>query len=205
MTPDPDPDQFPKLADLNVDKVRAENDHVDNRIAELESQVEDLQSEKATLEEEKADLAEEKEATEQLLADFRESQREEQLNRIREANELVADEDEVDISSLEDASVDQLVTVADMLEQVTAAAAESIQSNSQPSNADRRPNLGGADPDPDNDIQSAKQQVANESGLGALYQKATNDEFEYDHKSLTPGDGSEHASNDLDAAMGGEQ
>lgn len=197
---DPDPDQFPKLADLNVDKVRAENDHVDNRIAELEGQVSDLQSDKATLEEEKADLEEKKNATEQLLADFREDQREEQMNRIRSANEAVSDEDEVDLSTLEDASVDQLTTVADMLEKATAA------TGGQPSNANRRPNLNDANPNAGDDgVDEMKQQIAQEEGLGGLYEKATTDGFEHDHQSLTGGDASELARNDLDAAMGGDQ
>lgn len=199
MTNDPDPDQFPKLADLNVDKVRAENDHVDNRIAELEAQVADLQSEKASLEEEKASLEDEKEATEQLLADFRESQRDEQLNRIRQANQVVADEDEVDLSTLEDASVDQLTTVADMLEKATQAT-----STGQPSNANRRPNLNNADPATaaDDDL---KAQIAAEEGLGSLYEQAKNGDFEYDHKSLAGGEANALANADLEGAMGGEQ
>lgn len=195
---DKDPDQFPKLADLNVDKVRAENDHVDNRIAELESKVSNLQSEVATLEDEKSSLEDKKEAAEQLLAEFHDSQREEQLARIREANEAVAPEDEVDLEPLEEASVDQLTTVANMVEKAAAAAGQT-----QPTNANRRPELSNADPQSNGDIDDLKAQAAKKAGLGELYEKAQNDAFTANHQQIGDGVSNDLSAADIEAALNG--
>lgn len=191
MTNDPDSDSVRDLADLHVDTVRRENDHVDDRMAELESQVSELETTVSTLESEKADIEEDKEAAKELLAEFRDTQRDEQLTRIKQANEAVSPDNEVDLSTLEDASVDQLQTVAEIVE--AAAGSQTV------SNTDRSPEFSGVDdgtPDADA-IEQRKMQVANDEGLMGLYEKAKSGDFEADHDNL--------AANDISAAMGGDQ
>lgn len=197
---DDDPTQYPKLADLHLDTVRAENDHVDQRFAELQEEVRELEDEVATLEDEKEDLREEKEAAEELLDDLKEGQRQKQLNRIKEANEAVSEDTEVDLSTLEDASVDQLETVAEMLE--SAAGTDAV------SNTDRAPDVGGADPDGTggaDELADRKAKLAEQTGLSSLYEQAQegfNVNYSANGAQIDDGVGGESA---IDAAMEGGQ
>lgn len=172
-----DNDEVLELADLNVDYVRSSNDHVDNRMTELEDQISELEQQVATLESEKEDLAEEKEATEELLAEFQEDQRQKQLNRIKEANDAVAPDEEVDLSTLEDASVDQLETVADMIEAAAGSA--------EVSNTDASPDLSNVDSnDGSDDLEEAMAEVAQEEGLYGMYKDLHTDEQANDDPSV---------------------
>ena len=191
-----DQDDHPKLADLHIDTIRRENDHVDQRLAELEDEIDDLESEVSTLEDEKADLSEEVTAKEQLIADFRDGQREKQLNRIREANEAVAEETEVDLSTLEDASVDQLETVAEMLENA---------SGNGVSNTDRTPEVSdpeGGSGGPSG-LEERKAEIAAEEGLAKLYADAKSGEPDISRDDFGP-QGSMSGSDILDAATEGD-
>lgn len=174
---DNDPETVRDLADLNVDFVRAENSHVDSRMETLESQISELEQQVASLEGEKDDLATEKEATEKLLAKFRDAQREKQLNRIQEANAAVDADEEVDISTLEEADVDQLETVANLL--------ESAAGSSGVSNSGNAPDLSGVEGDDSPDLQSQMAEVANDAGLGSMFQEvAGTDDSGADEPSL---------------------
>lgn len=200
---DPADDHVHELADLHIDTIRRENDHVDQRLEELEAEITSLESDVDQLESEKADIAEEKEAAEELLGDLREGQRKKQLNRIKEANAAVSEDNEVDLSTLEDASVEQLETVAQMVEGAAGAAGVS--------NTDRTPDVGGATPegtggDGPSDLEQRKAAVADEHGLASLYAQAT-EGFEVDHTDPTGAqinDGVTESSA-FDAATGGEQ
>lgn len=184
---DPNEDDVRDLADLNVAAIRAGNDHVDDRMSEMESQISDLEQQIATLEDEKEDLEADKEAAESLLADFRDTQRDEQLRRIRQANEAVGADEEIDLDTLEDASVDQLETVAEMLESATAT--------TQVSNRDSTPDISGIDSSAvDDDVEGRKAQLAEKEGLARLYEKAQTDGFEVDHTQPGPGTTPEGAS-----------
>lgn len=164
-------DDTPKLADLNVRTVRRENDNVDEAMAELEDQLDDLETEVAEKDATIDTLEDEKEQAQTLLAKFEEGQRKEQLDRIREANEKVDADDEVDLSTLEDANVDTLSSVADMVERAAeAATTEGV------SNTDDEPDLGGVDPN-DDDTDAALAEAASAMGLSKSYEKLQNDEF----------------------------
>lgn len=191
-------DDIHDLADLNVSAVRAGNEHVDDRMSELESKISDLEQQVASLEDEKEEIEQEREAAEKLLADFRDSRREEQLDRIRQANEAVGADEEVDLSTLEDASVDQLETVAEML--------ESASTSEEVSNSDRTPDLSNLDGgSSDGGIEETKAQVAAENGLGRLYERAKNDDFDIDHTeagSVTGGNGTQELLDAIEATHG---
>lgn len=166
------PDDTPLLADLNVSTVRRENDAVDERISELESEADDLRGEVADLEAENDRLEKENDQARELLSRLQDSQRNEQLQRIKEANERVDPDQEIDLETLEDASVDHLATVADMLE----VAADKADSGSI-SNTENRPDVGGTNPEEDDDLESALEEMAQDMGLTRPWEKAKNDSF----------------------------
>lgn len=159
-------DETQYLEDLNVRHIRAENDEVDEAMADLEAKVDDLESEVDDKEAQIADLEEEKEAYESLVADFRESRREEYLDRIRAANEAVSADDEVDLTAFEDADPDTLRAVAEQVERLAeAAGADSV--------GNEKPDLSNADPgdDFDEDLEEAKARIADENGFGDAYRR----------------------------------
>lgn len=86
------------LADLNPERVRAENDYVDEKIAGLESKVSDLQEAKAELSAENEDLSEtvedfesEKEAALEDQAEDYEAQIDELEAELETKNEIIED------------------------------------------------------------------------------------------------------------------
>lgn len=173
------------LEDLNVRHIRAENDEVDEAMADLEAKVDDLESEVEDKEAQIAELEEENEAYESLVADFREKRREEYLDRIRAANEAVAAEDEVDLSAFEDADPDTLKAVAEQVERLAEAAGADTVSN-------EKPDLSNADPDDgfDEDLEEAKVRIAEENGFGDAYRRIQEGELPGPGgmKNNTPGD-----------------
>lgn len=166
-------DDTPLLADLRVATIRRENDGVDEELSRLEDEVADLKDQVDDLETERDEEAERAEKAEKLLSKLRDAEREDQLNRIREANEAVDDGDEVDLSTLEEASVDQLETVADLLEQASET--------TEVSNKGTSPDLSqvdGGEPSFEDELA----EVAEQWGLSRKYEQAKNDEF------ASPGD-----------------
>ena len=190
-------DDHPKLADLHIDTIRRENDHVDTRLAELESEISELESDKEDLKDEVAEVEADKEAAEKLLADFHEGQRKKQLNRIQEANEAVSEDTEVDLSTLEDASADQLETVADMLEAASGATVD---------NSDNKPDVAGTAPDTGaDDLESRKAELAQEGGLAGMYKSVKEGNVTVDHDAMGADTGQATGADIIDSAMGGEQ
>lgn len=159
-------DNVRPLADLNVPTVRRENAAVDDQISSLESELADLREEVADLENERDTAEERADEAEQLLEKFHDAQRDEQLARIRAANEEVDDEDEVDISALEDASVDQLETVADLLEVTAGETVEVSNEGADLSQVD----------DGEKSLEEELAEKADEFGLGQAYRKMVNGE-----------------------------
>ena len=191
-------DDHPKLADLHIDTIRRENDHVDTRLAELESEISELESDIDYLEDEVDEVEADKEAAEKLLADFHEGQRKKQLNRIQEANEAVSEDTEVDLSTLEDASADQLETVADMLEAASGATVD---------NSDNKPDVAGTAPDVDgaDDLEARKAELAQEGGLAGMYKSVKEGNVTVDHDAMGADTGQATGADIIDSAMGGEQ
>lgn len=156
-----------QLADLNVATVRRDNAAVDELISGLESEAAELRKEKEDLEaavdseKERADTAEE------LIKKFHDSRREEELARIREANEAVDEDDRVDIAALEEASVDQLETVADLLE-VTAGTSAEVSND--------EPDLGTVEGG-EKTLEDELAEKAEGWGLGRSYQRLVNGEI----------------------------
>ena len=168
MSDPTDPDDPPMLADLRVSTIRRENDRVDEEFEQLESQVDDLETDVDDLETELEDERDRADAAEKLLAEFRDSEREELLARIREANETVDDDEEVDLSALEDASVDQLETIAEMIENVAGT---------QPEVSNRGgPDLGQVD-DGSQTAEDVLDEVAADFGLSRKWEQTKNGDF----------------------------
>lgn len=161
-------DNVHSLADLNVATVRRENEAVAEQIDSLEAEVEELRKEKSDLEDDLDEEESRANEAEKLLKEFAENQRKEQLARIRSANEAVDDEEEVDLSTLEEASVDQLETVADMLE--AAAGTETTVGNDP---ADLDTVEGG-----EKTLEDELAEKADEFGLGRSYRRVLGDDEE---------------------------
>lgn len=159
------------LEDLNVRHIRAENDEVDETMSDLEAEVERLEAEVDDKEETISDLRDEKETYEELVSDFREGQRNEYLDRIREANEAVSEDDEVDLSAFEDADPDTLRAVAEQVERLAEAANAGSVSNDKPDLSDVSP-----DDDEIDDLEAAKREAAKEAGLLDAYERIQNGE-----------------------------
>lgn len=164
-----DTPETPYLSDLNVQTVRQENASVDDRISELESDIEELEDEVGEKADRIEDLEEEKNTAEKLLTQLRDSEREKHLARIREANEQVTDDEEVDLSAFDDADPDQLATVADMVEQAAGAEADVSNTGEGPDISD----VEGAD----DDLGDALDKAAENWGLSSSWEKAKNDDF----------------------------
>lgn len=170
-------DNSVQLDTLSATFIRENNDQVDEAISGLEDQVASLQDERASLKatiEDKDDridaLTEEKETAEQLLETFRESQRDDHLSRIRAANDQLSESDQVDLASLEDASPDQLATVADFAEKLAGQASQSGVANQS------EPDLSSVEGDGDLDAQL--KQAAADIGMADAFEKARSGGFE---------------------------
>lgn len=169
-----DDDTPPLLEDLNLRTVRAKNHQVDEAMEELEEANDKLRDEiaekKATIEQ----LEDEAEAAKKLLEQFRDNQKASYLERIEQANQLVDDEDEADLSALEEATPDVLEVVADRMEKL----AEEASSDGGVSNAGSGPDLSDVDnSDLDGNVEDEMAEVAKELGLAKSYEKMKNDDF----------------------------
>lgn len=188
-------DDTPYLEDLNVRHIRAANEQVDEEMSDLEAKVSDLEDEIATLEDEVDDKDEQIEAYEGVIADFRESRREEYLERIREANEAVSEDEEIDLSAFEDSDPDTLQAVAEQVERLADAARDEPVRNETPDLGNAAGGDGG-----DDDLEAAKQEVAESVGLGSAYERIQNGDT---RKPMSVGNGSRNNSpgDDLRAAL----
>lgn len=167
-------DDNPLLEDLNVRTIRAKNNGVDEELTAKEEKIEDLRSEIAEKEQKVESLKSEKETATELLKQFRDNQKGDHLDRIKQANAVVDDDEEVDLSGLEEADVGVLETVADRMEKLAEAASNS----GGVSNANNTPDLSNVDSsDVDGNPHDEMAEVADDLNMGEAYQKLQANDF----------------------------
>ena len=177
------------LSDLNPERVRAENDYVDEMLDSLESEVADLRSENETLKEQVSGFdqegALEEQATEyesrideleaeletknDIIQDIRENQKAELLDELRESKSIATGTPvgEVDVSEFEEASQETIESTIETLDEVAQTTSRGqVESTEE----DIDPQAGSATKNTASEAD--KKRVAKEMGVNGLLEDA---------------------------------
>jgi chromosome segregation ATPase len=189
---DPNDDVLP-LGDINISTARQANEHIDQAMAENEAKIEELQKQVATLEDERDSYKDQAEKAADILEEIQAEKRQKLLARIEEANEAVAPDQEVDLSSLAEADVATLEQVASVLEVHAEAASQPV------SNQNTQPDLSNVEDAPEGaSLDDKLNEVASSMGLGRSWDTM---EAGFGGPELAPDQASDDPSDRLAAAI----